>query len=729
MYIVEVLIESVSNQTNACFSYLSEVPIDIGVRVSVLFNRRVVMGYVEGLEHTDLSKEEIEDEYGYKFQLIKSVIDDDALLNPELQLLCLTLSKLTLASKIDCIQAMLPPQLKPKSRKTTQIKYVTYVKTTDVVLEKCTTKQKEVYEFIKMNQPILLNDIPCSRVVLDKLIDYGVVYLSKEEVYRKAVNIKESQEFYPLTPLQKNVVDGILGYGNVFKTALLHGVTGSGKTEVYLHIAKEMLLRGKTVLMLVPEISLTPMMVEAFSSRFGEDVAILHSRLSMGEHYDEYRRIVRNEVKIVVGARSAIFAPIENLGVIILDEEHDSSYKQESTPRYYTHQIARIRGKYHNCPVILASATPSLETYSRALNGTYDLFKLDKRVHNQQLPNVAIISMVDEMQSGNYSIISRQLKDQLVECLQRGEQAVILMNKRGYSTYQQCTTCGEVVLCPHCQVSLTYHKGTNSMCCHYCNYEVETMSVCPSCFSKTMKFVGQGIQKIEEILEEEVPGAKVIRFDRDSTKKKDDHRKLLKEFETRQGNVLLGTQMIAKGLDFENVTFVGVLNADMSLNVPDFRCNERTYQLLSQVAGRAGRGHKVGKVCIQTFNPNHPVINCVKEHNFESFFEYEMEYRKVGIYPPFVLMTSLLIESKDEELVMEYSQLVKEFLEKNTEDVMILGPVDCIIYKMKDFYRKRITLKYQDVKYVYEVLNQLQIHYRKEKKVRVIIDVNPYSQI
>lgn len=308
MYIVEVLIETLSRQTNGCFSYLSEVPIEVGVRVNVLFNRRPVMGYVEGIEHTDLSIEEIEEEYGYSFQMIKKVIDEDALLNPELQALCMSLSKLTLASKIDCIQAMLPPQLKPKTNKATLIKYDTYVKVTGVALGDCTVKQREIFDFIQVRKKVLLKDVPCTQSIINKLVEYGVVMTCKEEVYRNAIKSHEQSEFLSLTDKQQAVVDGICGYGESFKTALLYGVTGSGKTEVYLHIARTMLQRGKTVLMLVPEIALTPMMVEAFTSRFSKDVAILHSRLSMGEHYDEYRRIARGEVKIVVGARSAIFA-------------------------------------------------------------------------------------------------------------------------------------------------------------------------------------------------------------------------------------------------------------------------------------------------------------------------------------------------------------------------------------------------------------------------------------
>ncbi|WRK51871.1 primosomal protein N' [Coprobacillaceae bacterium CR2/5/TPMF4] len=406
---------------------------------------------------------------------------------------------------------------------------------------------------------------------------------------------------------------------NVYHTALIHGVTGSGKTEVYLHLSKYVIQNNRTVLMLVPEISLTPMMVNAFKHKFGKEVAIIHSRLSPGERYDEYRRILNHEVKIVVGARSAIFAPLENIGLIILDEEHDPSYKQESKPRYQTAQIARIRAKYHHCPVVLGSATPSLESYSRAIKGVYDLYELPKRINQFPLPEIELIDMAKEMRQQNYSLFSRAMQKQIQARLQAKEQIILLLNKRGYASFVRCLDCGEVIKCPHCDVTLTYHKQERMLKCHYCEYQIPIMKHCPNCKGTNLKHFGTGTQKVEEQLENLFPGVKVIRYDVDTTKNKDGHQKLLQQFENHEADILLGTQMIAKGLDFENVTFVGVLNADLSLNIPDFRSNERTYQLLEQVSGRAGRGKKKGTVMIQTYNPDHFVLQCVKTHDFNRF--------------------------------------------------------------------------------------------------------------
>lgn len=373
---------------------------------------------------------------------------------------------------------------------------------------------------------------------------------------------------------------------------MIHGVTGSGKTEVYLHLSKHVINQGKTVLILVPEISLTPMMVNVFKHRFKNQVAILHSKLSPGERYDEYRRILNKDVKIVVGARSAVFAPLEKIGLIILDEEHDASYKQETKPRYQTIQIARIRGQYHNCPVVLGSATPSLESYSRALKGIYDLYELNNRINKFPLPKIELIDMADEIRHKNYSIFSTAMKAKIQDCIDKDEQIILFLNKRGYATYVRCLDCGEVIKCPHCDVTLTYHKHDNKLRCHYCEYQRDMFISCPNCNGHNLKFVGSGTQKIEEQINSIFNGAKVIRYDVDTTKQKDGHQKLLEKFERKEANILLGTQMIAKGLDFENVTFVGVLNADISLNIPDFRANERTFQLLEQVSGRSGRGKK-----------------------------------------------------------------------------------------------------------------------------------------
>ena len=535
---------------------------------------------------------------------------------------------------------------------------------------------------------------------------------------------------YALTSDQQKVVNGIMAKINVYHTALIHGVTGSGKTEVYLHLSKYVIQNNRTVLMLVPEISLTPMMVNAFKHKFGKEVAIIHSRLSPGERYDEYRRILNHEVKIVVGARSAIFAPLENIGLIILDEEHDPSYKQESKPRYQTAQIARIRAKYHHCPVVLGSATPSLESYSRAIKGVYDLYELPKRINQFPLPEIELIDMAKEMRQQNYSLFSRAMQKQIQARLQAKEQIILLLNKRGYASFVRCLDCGEVIKCPHCDVTLTYHKQERMLKCHYCEYQIPIMKHCPNCKGTNLKHFGTGTQKVEEQLENLFPGVKVIRYDVDTTKNKDGHQKLLQQFENHEADILLGTQMIAKGLDFENVTFVGVLNADLSLNIPDFRSNERTYQLLEQVSGRAGRGKKKGTVMIQTYNPDHFVLQCVKTHDFNRFFNEEMKIRRLAKYPPYVHLLSIIIQGKNEQAVSKNANQIKTYLQKQLPQILILGPANSLIYRMQDIYRKRILIKFTDSKKLYPVLETMSDFYNKQgTKVHVVCDFNPYSQI
>lgn len=731
VYIVQVLVEHPTHALDTAFDYLAKEQIACGVRVVIAFGYQRIIGYVTGCKYSDLTKEKLEVKAGFKYRYISEVIDEKPLLNQELQELSLTLAKLTLSPRISCLQAMLPPQLKPSTNKSVGIKYQKVIKVINENIVVKTVKQQEAYHFLKEHQNILLKDFPYSRGLLDKLIEQEAVLIVDEELYRDPYldNKKEEQEF-PLTSDQQKVVSGIMNKINTYHTALIHGVTGSGKTEVYLHLSKYVIKNNKTVLMLVPEISLTPMMVNAFKHKFGKQVAILHSKLSAGERYDEYRRILNDEVKIVVGARSAIFAPLEKIGMIILDEEHDPSYKQESKPRYQTIQIARIRGKYHNCPVILGSATPSLESYSRGQKGVYDLYELPKRINQFPLPKIELIDMALEIRNKNYSLFSKVMKEKIQACLDCDEQVILLLNKRGYATYVRCLDCGEVIKCPHCDVTLTYHKVDHKLRCHYCEHQIEMPRICPHCSSERLKLVGTGTQKVEEQIESTFKGARVIRYDVDTTKQKDGHQKLLDQFARKEGNILLGTQMIAKGLDFENVTFVGVLNADISLNIPDFRANERTFQLLEQVSGRSGRGKKEGTVMIQTYNPSHFVLQCVKNHDYFNFYQEEMRTRRLAIYPPYVHLVSILIQGKDEGIVDQCALQIKTYLKKQLDNMAILGPANSLVYRMQDIYRKRIMIKFTNSKQLYPVLEKMSDFYNKKgNKVNVICDFNPYNQI
>lgn len=729
VYIVQVLVEHPTHALDTTFDYLSKTEVIKGVRVAITFGFQKIIGYVMECHYSKFTKNELEKEAGFKYRYINKVIDERPLLNQELQELSLTLAKLTLAPQISCLQAMLPTQLKPSTNKSVGIKYQKIIKVINENVK--TPKQKEAIIYLKENDNTSLKDFPYSKALLNKLVEQQAVEIVNKEIYRDPYldNQKKESEF-PLTLDQQKVVNGIIAKIDTFHTALIHGVTGSGKTEVYLHLSKHVINHGNTVLMLVPEISLTPMMVNVFKQRFGRQVAIIHSKLSSGERYDEYRRILNDEVKIVVGARSAVFAPLKKIGLIILDEEHDASYKQESKPRYQTIQIARLRGQYHHCPVILGSATPSLESYSRALKGIYDLYKLPKRINRFPLPEIELVDMAKEIRNKNYSLFSAAMKKKIQACLDNQEQIILLLNKRGYATYIRCLDCGEVIKCPHCDVTLTYHKHEHKLKCHYCEYQVDMPSNCPSCKGRNLKPVGTGTQKVEEQLEATFTKAKVIRYDVDTTKNKDGHLKLLDKFAKKEGNILLGTQMIAKGLDFENVTFVGVLNADISLNIPDFRANERTFQLLEQVSGRSGRGQKKGTVLIQTYNPENFVLQCVKEHDYLRFFKEEMNFRKLAHYPPYVHLVSILIQGDDESMVIQCADQIKTYLHKQLNKVMILGPANSLIYRVHDIYRKRIMIKFTNSKEIYPVLEKMNDFYNKKgNKVHVVCDFNPYSQI
>ena len=729
MYIVKVLVEHPVHSLDTTFDYLHLEPLLNGVRVRITFNKKSIIGYVENVESTPYTKEELEKRAGFKYHYIDEVIDEEPLLNEELTQLAFQLSKMTLSPRISALCAMLPTQLKPSSSQGVGIKMI---KVVELVRDGFTQtkKQQECFEFIKNNNLCSLADIPYSKSVVDALVKQELVAYKMLEQYRipKSKELSDDK-IIELTDDQQNIVSSILSKRE--RTSLIHGVTGSGKTEVYLALAKEMLKQNKTVMMLVPEISLTPMMVDIFKRRFQDDVAVLHSRLSQGEKYDEYRRIKRGEVKIVVGARSAVFAPLENIGLIILDEEHDPSYKQDSKPRYLTSQIARMRAKTHHAHVVLGSATPSLESYSRAMKGIYDLYTLDKRINKKPLPKVEVVDMIEEMKMKNYSLFSHSMRNKIQETIDKGEQVILLLNKRGYSTYVRCLECGEVIKCPHCDVTLTYHKDDNRLKCHYCEYQIPYENHCPKCRSKKMKAFGYGTQKIEEDIQKSFRGAKVIRYDVDTTKNQNGHLKLLEKFRNKEANILLGTQMIAKGLDFEDVTFVGVLNADISLNVPDFRSNERTFQLLCQVSGRSGRGRKQGSVIIQTYNPTHYAIETASRHDYHSFYKQEMLYRKKLNYPPFCHMVSLIIQSKDEQYVHTVSEDIKKYLNSHTSKAQILGPAKSAIYKMQNIYRERILVKFVDSEEIYSALESVSEYYNKRNhgKVNVVCDFNPYSQI
>ncbi len=606
-------------------------------------------------------------------------------------------------------------------------------------LSKRNTKQIMVIDyFISNPKPIerqkILSLLGISSSVIKSLVDKGILYESMQEVYRDPYQdrIFEHTEPLQLTEEQSVAIKPILQTieekrHDVF---LLYGITGSGKTEVYMQSIQKVLEEGREGIVLVPEISLTPQMVNRFKGRFGDEVAVLHSGLSIGEKYDEWRKIQRKEVRVAVGARSAIFAPFENLGIIIIDEEHETSYKQEDNPRYHARDVAIERARTHNCSVILGSATPSLETFARAKKGVYQLLTLSKRMNDQSLPTVDIVDMREELREGNRTMFSRVLYDKLQDRLMKKEQTVLFLNKRGHSSFVMCRDCGYVIQCPNCDISLTYHQYQQQMKCHYCGYEAVVPTICPECTSEHIRYFGTGTQKVEEELGKIFPEARVIRMDVDTTSRKGSHEKLLTAFQEGKADILLGTQMIAKGLDFPNITLVGVLSADTMLHLPDFRSSEKTFQLLTQVSGRAGRHELAGEVVIQTYSPEHYSIELAGQQDFDQFYQKEMMIRKIHQYPPFYYLALITVSHEELMKVVDVTEKISVTLSSRlSKGAHILGPVACPIPRINNKYRYQCIVKYKKEPKLTQTLKMILDHYQQDMHrtgLQISIDKNPY---
>lgn len=599
-------------------------------------------------------------------------------------------------------------------------------------------KQKQVLNFFLSDfQPIPLKELTdkvnASAATVKALVEKKLLAEVEMEVYRDPYEHRtfERTSPLPLTSAQETAIKPILHAieTNQHEVFLLYGVTGSGKTEIYLQAIQEVIEKGQEAIVLVPEIALTPQMVHRFKGRFGDLVAVLHSGLSAGEKYDEWRKIQRKEVKVAVGARSAIFAPFENLGIIIIDEEHETSYKQEEMPRYHARDVAVKRGETNNCPVVLGSATPSLESFARAQKKVYHLLSLPTRMNNQALPTVEIIDMREELRAGNRSMFSRKLFEKLADRLEKKQQTVLFLNKRGHSSFVMCRDCGYVVNCPNCDISLTYHRAGTRMKCHYCGYECQIPKICPECSSEYIRYFGTGTQKVEDELGKILPEARVIRMDVDTTGRKGSHERLLKDFQDGKADILLGTQMIAKGLDFPNITLVGVLSADTMLHLPDFRSSEKTFQLLTQVSGRAGRHQLPGEVIIQTYTPEHYSIEFSGSQDYGLFYQREMMVRKLHHYPPFYFLA--LITVSHEQLLTAVSateKIVKYVRTQVSNQAVILGPAASPIARINNRYRYQCLIKYKREPNLTKMLKTILDQYQKDTKtgLQVSVDVNPF---
>ncbi len=709
----DILVEVVTKSTDKTFTYKIPDGMNalVGMRALVPFGKRNLLGFIVKIYDKK--------DFDYEVKDIIEVIDEYPVLNEEMLELGKYISKKTLSPLTMAYQTMLPRALKAKEKNRIKKKMVKYVRVLETK-EVTSLKQKDILALVLKNGEVPKSEVNnISSSALKTLIKNGVLEEIEKEVYRLDDDVILENKEYELTFEQKEVLKKIKF--NLFKPYLLHGVTGSGKTLVYIKLIEKVLKQGKEAILLVPEISLTPQVVDIFRKSFGKVVAILHSGLSNGEKYDEWRKIERKEVSIVIGARSAIFAPFTNLGIIIIDEEHSSTYKQENVPRYNAIDIALKRGKTYEIPVVLGSATPSIESYTRSKMGIYELLVMKNRV-NKSLPKVYLVDMKDEFKKGN-RVFSEIFKEKVNDRLNKGEQILVLLNRRGYSTVITCPECGFTHKCPNCDIPLIYHKKENMMNCHYCNYKVPRLIECPNCHSKNISALGMGTERLERLIKEEFDGANVVRMDQDTTRVKGAHKKIIDDFKSGKYNVLVGTQMIAKGLDFPLVTLVCVINGDASLNVPDFRSSERTFELLNQVAGRAGRDKLPGEVIIQGFNVSHYSIQCAMRNDYEEFYDEEMRIRKVLKYPPFYNLCLIKVSGKIYDEVFDEAKKIASYLKNNLEDI-ILGPSSSSMPKVNNIYYVQIIIKFKNTKNILGSLEFIKNHYKN--KINVDIDLNPF---
>lgn len=745
--IAEVIINRGAKKLNRTFDY--NIPKDL--EELILVGSKVLVPFGNGEKLAEAFVVGIKEKSAFELKNIAKL--EENLTDKQISL-AKWMSKRYFCNISDCIKLMLTPGTRNKNKeKRIQDKTINCVylkKDIEEIEFEIETgkikseKQKRLLNFVKDNEGTTVPEIEmftdCARGIVNTLVKNGYLEIIEKKVERNPLlgrNCEKTNNL-KLTEEQKNAYNRVEEAidKNEYKQFLLYGVTGSGKTEVYLQLIEKVLKIGKNAIVLVPEISLTPQMLDRFISRFGKsDIAILHSKLSIGERHDEWERIRERKARIVIGARSAIFAPIENIGIIIIDEEHDSSYKSETNPRYNAKEIAKILAKENKAPLLLGSATPDINTFYNATSENEDgntktkLLTLTKRANESSLPKVEIIDLKQELANGNRSMLSMKLYNSIEENISQKRQTILFLNRRGYSTFIMCRNCGYTVKCPSCNISMTYHSYEKKLKCHYCSYEENLVTTCPECHSDKIRYFGTGTQKLEQEINKQFPNASTIRMDIDTVTKKNSHEEILNKFKNENIDILIGTQMVVKGHHFPNVTLVGVIAADSSLNIDDYRANERTFQILTQVAGRAGRENLPGKVIIQTYNPDNFSIICAQKQNYEMFYETEIALRKQLKYPPFCDIILISFNSLNETNIKNISnEMYKKLLEKlNQEEFKIFRPMPSPIDKIQNRYRWRIIIKGNMTVEANEVLNQTlkEIYSRNIKDIRISIDVNP----
>ena len=745
--VAEVIINRGAKKLNRTFDYnipkeLEEL-ILVGSKVLVPFGNggKLTEAFVVGIKETSAFE-------------VKDIAKLEENLTDKQIALAKWMAKRYFCNVSDCIKLMLTPGTRNKNKeKRIQDKTINYVYLKkdreeiefEIETEKIKSeKQKRVLNFVKDNEGATVPEIEmftdCARGIVNTLVKNGYLEIIEKKVERNPLLGRECEKTYKLnlTEEQENAYKSIEETidNKKYQQFLLYGVTGSGKTEVYLQLIEKVLNIGKNAIVLVPEISLTPQMLDRFISRFGkEEIAILHSKLSIGERHDEWERIREKKARIVIGARSAIFAPIENIGIIIIDEEHDSSYKSETNPRYNAKEIAKVLAKENQAPLVLGSATPDMTTFYHATNEDefgntkIKLLTLTKRANQSSLPKVEIIDLKQELANGNRSMLSMELYNCIEENLKQKRQTILFLNRRGYSTFIMCRNCGYTVKCPNCNISMTYHSYERKLKCHYCGHEENVVTVCPECHSDKIRYFGTGTQKLEQEIHKQFPEASTIRMDIDTVTKKNSHEVILNTFKNENIDILIGTQMVVKGHHFPNVTLVGVIAADSSLNIDDYRANERTFQILTQVAGRAGRENLPGKVVIQTYNPDNFSIICAQKQNYDLFYETEIALRRQLKYPPFCDIILIGLNSYQEAEIKNVSEKIYHYLEQrlNKQEFKVLRPMPCPIDKIQNRYRWRIIIKGKMTEEANENLNAClkEIYQENIKDTRIAIDINP----
>lgn len=724
----EVIINSEALEIDRPFTY--KVPeefnneIKIGQIVKVPFGKgnKTSEGFILNLKNDDNIK--------FKTKNIASILVKDPVIDEDDINLIEFLREKTLCKYIDAFRLLIPVGIMKGAK--AKKKKVIVLKNEDLSNIKNPDGYKKIVEFFKTNsgkytKSELINDHSISQYKLNKLIENEVLSIEEESVFRYNDRVYNKDSAKTLTIEQENIIREYINSDDTM--FLLKGVTGSGKTEVYMKLVERVLLEGKSAIILVPEIALTPQMIERFKGRFGVNVALFHSKLSDGERFDEWFRVKEGKAKVIVGARSAIFLPAKNLGLIIIDEEHENTYKSEQNPKYQTKEVAEYLSELKGCKVILGSATPSIETYYRALTGEMKLLELNSRVDNKPMPPMKVIDMRNELKGGNKSLFSRELFIAIQERLKRKEQIILFLNRRGFSTFVSCRSCGYVFKCDECDISMTYHKN-GLLICHYCGKTKREPRECPKCHSKYVKFFGAGTQRVEEEVKKYFNNVRILRMDVDTTRDKHSYERIYNTFKNGEADILIGTQMVSKGLDFKNVTLVGILAADMSINIPDYRAAERTFQIITQVAGRAGRGDKQGEVLIQTYTPQHYSLQYAVNYDYEGFYEKEFTVRAMMKYPPFGKLLLINGTSKKEELLKNFMHKITMMIKPLVEsclDIEILGPIPCMISKVKENYRWQIVIKGEFDSYFSK--NIKEILYDENKNVyndiRISMDINP----